>query len=152
MSPLVVVSGALLTVNGALAGHEACCCGGPCCQYKLNLNYSVTYNGPEGTKTATGVGPFIYTYISDNDLMYVIFNCTGAYDCNSAFLGNKLVVAVIIDGEFPGYDGYVEAQQPSGGNPNGGVPCNQQQSMDGLSFNLINCPTLNTATLSVSEI
>ncbi len=53
MSPLVVVSGALLTVNGALAGHEACCC--DCCSRASGQSITVLAEEVEYVLT---FGPF----------------------------------------------------------------------------------------------
>ena len=145
MAKIALTGGKIIKVAEKIGLYPGCCCGGPCCQYSLTENYTVSYSGPEGNKTASGVGPFV---MSDDNSMFVLFNCTSAYDCGSTFLGNKLVVQITINGTTQ-YDGYVEAQQPGGESPNGGVPCDQQQSMDGLSFNLINCLTLNNATLTV---
>lgn len=146
MAKVALTGGKLIKVGEKIGLYPGCCCGGECCEYSLLEEYTVTYNGPEGNKTATGFGPFM---MSEDGSMMVLFNCTGFSNCAFEYLGLKLVVTVTINA-MNQYDGYIEAAQPSAENSQGGVPCDQQKTMDGLSFDLISCITLDNATLDVA--
>jgi hypothetical protein len=150
MSPLYTFNGLILRVANALAAGPSCCCNdGECCEYNLALSYTVVYNGPEGVRTLSGLGPIIFDAGS-----IATFDCTPAYDCETGnFIDLELVLNFTLLNTFPpkSYFGYVDALVP--GSSGGGVPCDEQISMDGLTFNLVYCVSnvpISTATATVT--
>jgi hypothetical protein len=153
MAKVALTGGKLIKVGSKIGLHPSCCCasGGTCCEYNVALNYTVVYDGPEGVRTLSGLGPVIFDAGSIATL-----DCTAGYGCeNPDYIGQKLVLNFTLLNTFPSksYIGYIDALQTLPENPNGGVPCDEQKSIDGLTFNLVYCVggvSIGTATATVT--
>lgn len=153
MTNVYKYNGNIIRNNGAIGIHQNCCCeqGGSCCEYLLTENYTVSLNGTNiGNFQITGQGPAIF-----DANVSVQFDCTQTFDCFNNDLGQKLVCNFSILSSFPPrtYLGSLPAVQPSIDNPNGGWPCDQQKSMNGLTFNMEYClggAVADTGTLTVT--
>ena len=146
MSPLYTLNGLILRVGNALAAGPNCCCegGGECCEYKLDEFYTIDYTGPEGNFQISGMGPSL-----SNAEIDIGFDCTSCFDCDYNF-SYALSIYVTIFPQFNQYHLCFPAQQPTPEDGNAGVPCDQQLSLIGLTFNLVNCSNNNTATIVIS--